>query len=113
MKHLTILGFLLALTASPVASQTIDTRAIGLADIDDDGVVEESEFLTQMNKLFDVLDANGNGGIGWSEARVAISIELFREADADGNGYISVREFNHQVREDFDFADKNGDGVLD
>ncbi|XP_028676067.1 calcium-binding protein LPS1-alpha-like [Erpetoichthys calabaricus] len=105
---------------------------INSADVDGNGLIDFSEFLTMMAKkmkdadveeeiheAFKVFDKDGDGSISAAELHLAMKnlgekltedeiYEMINEADIDGDGQISFEEF----KEAFSLFDRDGDGTI-
>lgn len=62
------------------------------ADRDDDGQVQQSEYLTTRRRNYDKLDANRDGRLDFAEYAAA-GIEKFAAADIDRSGTLDATEF--------------------
>eukprot|EP00915_Cephaloidophora_sp_WS-2016_P007943 GHVH01010980.1.p1 GENE.GHVH01010980.1~~GHVH01010980.1.p1 ORF type:complete len:596 (-),score=92.55 GHVH01010980.1:1001-2788(-) len=114
-------------------------------DVDGDGELTRNELIKglkeagweddDVDRLLDVVDADGSGAVGisefiaacysWTERHVNVLWTAFQKLDKDGDGRLSVEEFAQVANDDGRFGSKrdikkmlqtldtNGDGVID
>lgn len=83
-------GPVLPLPVADVKSR--EKKRFARADRDDDGLIEQAEYLANRKKAFDKLDANGDGRLDFAEYAVK-TVAKFAGADADNNGRLTAAEF--------------------
>jgi len=114
-------------------------------DVDGDGELSRTELIkglkdsdwsdVDVDRLLDVIDADGSGSIGisefiagcyqWTERHVNVLWTAFQKLDKDGDGRLSAEEFSQVANDSGRFGskrdikkmlselDSNGDGVID
>lgn len=110
-----------AATQDPDAIRPLFTLAGG--DENGDGKLSSAEYATASAKLFQSIDADGDGSIGLGEldaARSALrmtdetsSEKLIAASDNDRDGKLTLAEFVASSNARFQRADANQDGFLD
>lgn len=76
----------------PERAQTREEKRLARIDRNDDGAVQQAEFLAQRRRNYDKLDTNGDGRLSFAEY-AASGIAKFGTADADGNGILNAAEY--------------------
>lgn len=74
------------------APKSREEKRFARSDRNDDGLVQQGEFLHQRRRNFDKLDVNGDGRMSFDEY-AAEGIKKFDGADADGNRLLSAAEY--------------------
>lgn len=77
---------------APAAPKTREGKRLARIDRNDDGLVQQSEFLAQRRRNYDRLDKDGDGRLSFAEY-AASGIEKFATADGDGNGILNPAEY--------------------
>lgn len=82
-------------------------------DADKDGRVTLAEFIAGGNRMFQHLDANGDGSIGKDELGDGErGGRMFERMDTDRDGTVTSAEFEAGQNKLFAMLDQNGDGSL-
>ena len=76
-------------TADPIIRER---KRFGRNDKNDDGIVNQTEYLTSRRRSFDKMDANGDGLVNFSEYSVK-QRERFARSDCDRTGTLNPDEF--------------------
>lgn len=102
-------------TDAPLETNVGDEDAYTEWDVDDDGVINEEEFVANV-QLFQQYDVDDSGYLDEDEFEDGFSldfgpdVESFEYYDVDDNGVIGRAEFHHRL---FDNLDIDDDGTLD
>ena len=81
------------------------------ADVNNDKIVDRTEYETSHNDFFMLSDADGSGGLSIKEIDGLTPIH-FRTVDSDRDGAISLEEYMNARSVDFAIADRSRDGKL-
>lgn len=76
----------------PARERTREEKRLARLDRNDDGQIQQTEYLAARRRNFDKLDTNKDGRVSFEEY-AAQGIARFAAADADGDGVLNAAEF--------------------
>ncbi len=77
---------------APAAPKSREEKRFARTDRDDDGRIQQAEYLAVRRRNYEKLDVNGDGRLSFEEY-AAKGIAKFAGADADGDGVLVPAEF--------------------
>lgn len=71
------------------------------ADVNNDGIISEAEYMRFMEGVFNRLDADGNGSLTMEEVNRLLTPAQFQAADANNDGRLTLDELIEELMRDF------------